>query len=163
MRTDRRPLSPGEEKVLIRIALLCFAIPLLITCAAIVPVPILTVVGAYREVGWAAPRCLFETRFSYDPQRQAPDRVFLAEPPEPVVATYLAGRNAVLERVEVDPEARTAVVWTRLGESDGREEVRPFGLHATRARRVEVDVGWGAESHLCYTRLGGWQLARERP
>ena len=145
MRTDRRPLSPGEEKVLVRIVLLLFAIPLLITCAPVVPVPILTVIGTYRELGWAAPRCLFETRLSYDPRRQAPDRVFLAEPPERVVASQLAGREFVIERVDVDHRALNAVVWARLREPDGHQEVRLFGLHPTSASHVEVEVGGGAD------------------
>ena len=122
--------------------------------------PLLQVVGSLgygtaRQAGWATPRCFLETSFSYDPPREAPDRAFLAEPPERVVAAALVGRDAVIERVEVNHRTHQAVVRARMRDADGRAGVQEFKLSASTFREVYVDTP-RVEQHVCDVQLGGW-------
>lgn len=119
------------------------------------------IVGTYQQMGRATPRCFFETRFSYDPRREAPDQVFLAEPPEKVVAAYLNGQDFVIERVEVNHRSLQATVQVRLQQVNGRGETRAFRLNANGANRVVVDTS-SNDLGGCYTQLSGWQLAQVR-
>ncbi len=155
-----RPLAPREERAIVR-ALLIGAVAILLLLGT----PLLQAVGSLgygtaRQAGWATPRCFFETSFSYDPRREAPDRAFLAEPPEQAAATMLVGRDAVIERVGVNHRTHQAVVRARLLDAEGRVGVQEFHLSASVFREVYVDTP-RVEQHVCDMQLGGWRRTAE--
>ncbi len=161
MRTGKgRPLMPGEERVVARVMVIGAVAVLLLLGSPLLQALWGLGYGTARQAGWATPRCFLETSFGYDPRRDAPDRAFLAEPPEQVVATMFVGRDVVIERVEVNHRAHQAVVRARLRGAEGREDVREFRLSAGTFREVYVDTP-RVEQHVCDMHLGGWRLSGE--
>ena len=124
----------------------------------------LALVEASRELGLAAPRCLAARPLAYDPRNGGhADRAFVADPPEGTAVAALAapGRTVAIEWVQLDYRDTLAIVWARVREADGREEVREVRLRAG-AQIVSLDLPW-QEMMICNKNLGGWRVVPDRP
>ena len=106
--------------------------------------------------GW---RCAQSATYGYEPKRERPDPILLAEPPEMTVVHQQPGVE--IERVEADLRGGDTLVWTRaLGPDGGLDEQRVYVLTPGRLQAIGAHQP-GSSLPLCNTGLGDWRIVEQ--
>lgn len=125
------------------------------------PIRALKGVRAYRVLGLSGAACLNRAATSYDPRRDSPDPVLVADRPEAAVAEWLAGHEFVVERVVVYHRSPHADVWLRVRGADGQDQGHMLTLLAGRGQRVTLALP-RRTLPICYARVGDWRIVADQ-